>query len=293
MGSSPDRLLYNQTAKRLKAELVGREHTVIADVPYRRGHRTRRRGGPRRWPHDGDALIGGRRPLHGRKPADRRVRVERPHAAVLPLPRAGPARRQASRLAAADTRSAAVLARVRGRVVFGRPLSNYEEIDGAAPEEEGAGDLQLRPDQLVGLRDRGDPAGPRARRGGRTVPEPADRGRDRAAPGGRLRQLPTDRLRVPVGRRRVRRGEGQPRADLLRSSPPGALLVDYVMTVAVSTASAVEQITSAVPDALRQSGSRSASLRSPDHDRQPARPPRVGQHLRGPDVPVRRVLRSS
>ncbi len=33
-----DRLLYNQTAKRLKAALVGREHTVIADVPYRRGH---------------------------------------------------------------------------------------------------------------------------------------------------------------------------------------------------------------------------------------------------------------
>ena len=33
-----DRLLYNQTAKRLKAALVGREHTVIADVPYRRNH---------------------------------------------------------------------------------------------------------------------------------------------------------------------------------------------------------------------------------------------------------------
>ncbi len=33
-----DRLLYNQVAKRLKAELVGREHTVIADVPFRRGH---------------------------------------------------------------------------------------------------------------------------------------------------------------------------------------------------------------------------------------------------------------
>jgi hypothetical protein len=31
-----DRLLYNQTAKRLKAALLGREHTVIADVPYRR-----------------------------------------------------------------------------------------------------------------------------------------------------------------------------------------------------------------------------------------------------------------
>ena len=31
-----DRLLYNQNAKRLRAALVGREHTVIADVPYRR-----------------------------------------------------------------------------------------------------------------------------------------------------------------------------------------------------------------------------------------------------------------
>ncbi len=33
-----DRILYNQAAKRLKAALVGREHTVIADVPYRRHH---------------------------------------------------------------------------------------------------------------------------------------------------------------------------------------------------------------------------------------------------------------
>jgi len=31
-----DRVLYNQTAKRLKAAIVGRDHTVIADVPYRR-----------------------------------------------------------------------------------------------------------------------------------------------------------------------------------------------------------------------------------------------------------------
>jgi amino acid transporter len=33
-----DRLLYNQAARRLKAALVGRPHTVIADVPYRREH---------------------------------------------------------------------------------------------------------------------------------------------------------------------------------------------------------------------------------------------------------------
>ncbi len=32
-----DRFLYNQAARRLRAVLVGREHTVILDVPYRRG----------------------------------------------------------------------------------------------------------------------------------------------------------------------------------------------------------------------------------------------------------------
>ncbi len=36
-----DRLLYNQASKRLKAALVGREHTVIADVPYRRAEQAR------------------------------------------------------------------------------------------------------------------------------------------------------------------------------------------------------------------------------------------------------------
>jgi amino acid transporter len=34
-----DRILYNQTSQRLKTALLGREHTVIADVPYRRGPR--------------------------------------------------------------------------------------------------------------------------------------------------------------------------------------------------------------------------------------------------------------
>jgi amino acid transporter len=33
-----ERLLYNQNARRLKAALIGREHTVVADVPYRREH---------------------------------------------------------------------------------------------------------------------------------------------------------------------------------------------------------------------------------------------------------------
>jgi amino acid transporter len=41
-----DRLLYNQAAKRLKAALVGREHTVIADVPYRRSEHSATAGPP-------------------------------------------------------------------------------------------------------------------------------------------------------------------------------------------------------------------------------------------------------
>ena len=65
-----DRLLYNQTAKRLKAALVGREHTVIADVPYRRSEQypaADRRHSPatlytlhRSFAH---SMIGGRQPL--------------------------------------------------------------------------------------------------------------------------------------------------------------------------------------------------------------------------------------
>ncbi len=33
-----DRILYNQQAHRLRTALVGRDHTVVADVPYRRRH---------------------------------------------------------------------------------------------------------------------------------------------------------------------------------------------------------------------------------------------------------------
>ncbi len=43
-----DRLLYNQAARRLRAVLVGRERTVILDVPYRRGA-----GGPAPMPPPG------------------------------------------------------------------------------------------------------------------------------------------------------------------------------------------------------------------------------------------------
>ena len=71
-------------------------------------------------------MIGGRRPLRGRKPADRRVRVERPHAPYFRY--MGPGQLVAKPAAnVALTPTGRFLARVRA-VVFGRPLSTEEEI---------------------------------------------------------------------------------------------------------------------------------------------------------------------
>ena len=152
-------------------------------------------------------MIGGRRPLQGRKPGDRRVRVDRPHAPYFRWTGAG---RLVAKEAASRPRTAA---RPGDRAGPSGPL-RAPAVDprgdrGAAAEEEGAGHLQLGPDQLVGLRDRGDPAGARPRWHGRPPPEPADRGRHRPPPGGRLDVLPADRLRLPVGRRRLRGRTGE------------------------------------------------------------------------------------
>ncbi len=71
-------------------------------------------------------MIGGHRPLKGRKPADRRVRVERPHSAYFRYT----GRNQLVAKAAAHTPNTAVgrlWARVR-RVAIGRPLASEEEI---------------------------------------------------------------------------------------------------------------------------------------------------------------------
>ena len=71
-------------------------------------------------------MIGGRRPLKGRKPADRRVRVERPHSAFFRY--AGPgqlvAKPAAHRPKTAIGRAGA---RVRA-ILLGRPLASEEEI---------------------------------------------------------------------------------------------------------------------------------------------------------------------
>ena len=77
-------------------------------------------------------------------------------------------------------------------------------------------------------------------------------------------------------------------SQLLGLIAAAALLIDYVMTVAVSTASAIEQIQSVVPEVYDIRIEIALRLDHPDHRRQPARPARVRQHLRDPDLPVRR-----
>jgi amino acid transporter len=71
-------------------------------------------------------MIGGRRPLQGRKPADRRVRVDRPHSPYFRY--TGP-NQLVARAAAHRPRTALgrAWARIRG-VAIGRPLASEEEI---------------------------------------------------------------------------------------------------------------------------------------------------------------------
>ena len=72
-------------------------------------------------------MIGGRRPLQGRKAGDRRVRVDRPHAPYFRW--TGPGQLVAREAASLPrTARGRALARIRG-AVFGRPLSNEEEME--------------------------------------------------------------------------------------------------------------------------------------------------------------------
>src|SRR6476646_1274514 len=71
-------------------------------------------------------MIGGRRPISGRKPGDKRVRVERPHAPYFRY--TGPGQLSAKAAASAPTTTFG-RARARLKLTFiGRPLANEEEI---------------------------------------------------------------------------------------------------------------------------------------------------------------------
>ena len=72
-------------------------------------------------------MIGGRRPLSGRKPGDKRVRVERPHAPYFRY--TGPGQLTAKAAASAPTTAIGrALAPGASASLFGRPLASEEEI---------------------------------------------------------------------------------------------------------------------------------------------------------------------
>jgi amino acid transporter len=71
-------------------------------------------------------VIGGRRPLHGRKPGDRRVRVDRPHSQYFRY--SGPQQLVAKQAASIPVTPVGRFVYRLKSLVFGRPLANEEEI---------------------------------------------------------------------------------------------------------------------------------------------------------------------
>jgi amino acid transporter len=191
-------------------------------------------------------VIGGRRPLQGRKPADRRVRVERPHAPYFRY--LGPNQLVAKPAAnLALTPSGRLVGRIRA-IVFGRPLSTEEEIgerlskvkalaifssdaisSSAYATEEilrvlllaGASALFLSLEVSIAITVL------------LAVVSLSYRQVCRAYPGGGGAYIVAKTNLAPI-------------FGLIAAA---ALLIDYVMTVAVSTAAAIAQIQSVIPDA--------------------------------------------
>ena len=190
-------------------------------------------------------MIGSQRPLKGRKIGDRRVKVERPHTAYF---RYAGANQLVAREAASRPRTATgrALARARG-TLFGRPLSNDEELDERLPKKKA---LAIFSSDAISS--------------SAYATEEILRVVVLAGAGALLLSLPIAvaiALLLAVVSTSYRQiGQAYPsgggayavaRANLGRVAAlvaAGALLVDYIMTVAVSTSSAVEQITSAVPE---------------------------------------------
>jgi amino acid transporter len=193
---------------------------------------------------DTTAMIGGRRTLKGRKAGDRRVRVERPRTTFFRY--TGPnqlvARASASR---PRTRSGRAVARGRA-VLFGRPLSNEEEIEERLPKKKALAIFSSDPISSSAY-----------------ATEEILRVLVLAGTGALLLSLPIAAaialLLAVVSTSYRQIGRAYPsgggayavaRANLGRTASlvaAGALLIDYIMTVAVSTSSAVEQIVSALP----------------------------------------------
>jgi amino acid transporter len=192
-------------------------------------------------------MIGGRRPLPGRKLADRRVRVERPHTPYFRY--TGPDQLVAKQAASIPLTPAGRFAfRVRS-VVFGRPLASAEEIGERLPKRkalaifssDAISSSAYATEEILRVLIVAGAAGALAYSIGvsvaiallLTIVSFSYRQVCRAYPGGGGAYI--------VARQNL--------APLFGLIAAAALLIDYVMTVAVSTASAIQQIQSIVPAA--------------------------------------------
>jgi amino acid transporter len=190
-------------------------------------------------------MIGGRRPLKGRKPADRRVRVERPHSAFFRY--GGPGTLVAKPAAnQPKTGLGRAWARVRG-VAIGRPLASEEE----------AGERLSKKKALAIFSS--DAISSSAYATQEIIRVLAAAGATALAFSvGVSAAIAVLLAVVSISYRQVCRaypGGGGAYAVAKENLSPlfgliaaAALLIDYVMTVAVSTASAIGQIVSVVPE---------------------------------------------
>ena len=183
--------------------------------------------------------------LHGRKPGDRRVRVERPHAEFFRYTGPGTfvAREAASR---PRTSTGRAIERIR-HALFGRPLSIHEEITERLSKKKALAIFSSDPISSSAY-----------------ATEEILRVLVLVGAGALLVSLPIAMavalllIVVSLSYRQIVRAYPSGGGDyaVARRNLPrigslvvaAALLLDYVMTVAVSTASAAEQVISAVPD---------------------------------------------
>ena len=189
-------------------------------------------------------MIGGRRPLQGRKPADRRVRVERPHSPYFRY--TGPGQ-MVAKAAAHEPKTALgrTWARIR-KVAIGRPLASEEEAGERLTKKKALAIFSsdaisssayatqeiIRVLAVAGATALAFSVGVSiAIAVLLAVVATSYRQVCRAYPGG-------------GGAYAVARENLNPLLGLVAAA---ALLIDYVMTVAVSTASAIGQIASVVP----------------------------------------------
>ena len=189
-------------------------------------------------------MIGGRRPIPGRKPGDRRVRVDRPHSAYFRW--SGPGQLTAKQAASRPAAGFGRLWADAKAVLIGRPLASEEEIGERLSKRKA---LAIFSSDAISSSAYATEEILRALVVGGIVALTI--GLEVSIAIALLlivvaisyRQVciayPTGGGSYTVSKHNLGRG-----ASLLAAS---ALLIDYVMTVAVSTSSAVEQIVSAVP----------------------------------------------